>query len=406
MAGLLDIFGTGGAETLGLLGMSPADIQRSRDDAQAQALYGLASRLFQGGNTGASIAQGLQQGQQLYKQAMQGQLQEQLQNTQLQDMLRKKKEEQLAQKLFLQGYQPAQAAVPVQEVYGEDIMGQRVGEGVVGAQAAKPAKFDIASVAPQLMALGGTGQAYLKNALEMQKAMGGETFKLGEGEKQYQRDPLTGEVKEVATGAPKKEKVASDIEKYQYAVANDGYKGTFTQFLYDEKRAGASNISLGQKGFDNTLKLRTDFRSEPIYKAHQEVMSANAQIGAGLKAGTPVGDLAAATKIMKLLDPGSVVRESELGMAMAATGLQDRLSSLATNVINGTKLTKTQREQFQTLANQLFDESAKQYNDKRSEYSGIAKRNQLSVEDVVGSESLMKTKPAQISLESRLEKYK
>jgi hypothetical protein len=63
MAGLLDIFGTGGADTMGLLGMSQADIARNRDDAQAQALYALAGRLFQGGNTGQSIAEGLQAGQ-------------------------------------------------------------------------------------------------------------------------------------------------------------------------------------------------------------------------------------------------------------------------------------------------------------------------------------------------------
>jgi len=77
MAGLLDIFGTGGADTMGLLGMSPADIQRNRDDAQAQALYALAGRLFQGGNTGQSIAEGLMKGQQAYKGGMQETLQSQ-----------------------------------------------------------------------------------------------------------------------------------------------------------------------------------------------------------------------------------------------------------------------------------------------------------------------------------------
>ena len=94
MAGLLDIFGTGGSETMGLLGMSPEDIQKNRNDAQAQALYALAGRVLQGGNTGASIAQGLQAGQQAYKGAMQGNLQELMQNTQLQEMLRKKKQEE------------------------------------------------------------------------------------------------------------------------------------------------------------------------------------------------------------------------------------------------------------------------------------------------------------------------
>jgi hypothetical protein len=84
---------------MGLLGMSPEDVTRSRDDAQAQALYALAGRLFQGGNTGASIAQGLQQGQQVYKGAMQTGLQEQLQNFQLQDMLRKRQQEQQMREL-------------------------------------------------------------------------------------------------------------------------------------------------------------------------------------------------------------------------------------------------------------------------------------------------------------------
>ena len=94
MAGLLDIFGTGGADTMGLLGMSAGDIARNRDDAQAQALYALAGRLFAGGNTGQSIAEGLQLGQKAYKGGMNEAMQSQLQNFQLQELLRKRKEDE------------------------------------------------------------------------------------------------------------------------------------------------------------------------------------------------------------------------------------------------------------------------------------------------------------------------
>lgn len=148
-----------------------------------------------------------------------------------------------------------------------------------------------------------------------------------------------------------------------------------------------NSVNTGQKGLDNTLKLRGDFRSEPVYKAHQEMQSAYAQIQQSLKQASPAGDLAGATKIMKLLDPGSVVRESELGMAMAASGLMDRAQNYASMVMNGTKLTPTQRKDFQTLADALYGESVKQYNGKRKEYEGIASRNGLSVPDVLGSES-------------------
>jgi len=112
MAGLLDIFGTGGVDTMGLLGMSQGDISRNREDAQAQALYALAGRLFQGGNTGQSIAEGLQRGQQAYKGGMQDTLQTQLQNYQLSEMLRKRKQEEqmrtLAPQIFTTTTTPEQ----------------------------------------------------------------------------------------------------------------------------------------------------------------------------------------------------------------------------------------------------------------------------------------------------------
>lgn len=189
--------------------------------------------------------------------------------------------------------------------------------------------------------------------------------------------------------APAKDDSPSAIKEYNFSK-EQGYGGSFLDFQLAQKKAGASNVNvpvnLGQKGFDNTLKLRGDFRSEPIYKAHQEVQSAHSQITQALKAGTPVGDLAGATKIMKLLDPASVVRESELGMAMAATGLADRALNYASRVINGNKLTPQQREEFQALADALASESAKQYTAKRAEYQGIAQRNQLNVDDVLGPE--------------------
>lgn len=144
------------------------------------------------------------------------------------------------------------------------------------------------------------------------------------------------------------------------------------------------SVNTGQKGFDNTLKLRSDFRSEPIYKAHQDVQSAYAQISTSLKQQSPAGDLAGATKLMKILDPGSVVRESELGMAMAASGMLDRIENYAQNIIKGTKLTPTQRKDFQSLADALYQESAKQFNAKASEYDSIANRNGLNALDVVG----------------------
>ena len=174
MAGLLDIFGTSGADTMGLLGMSPADIARNREDAQAQALYALAGRLFQGGNTGQSIVEGLQRGQQAYRGGMQGALQEQMQNAQLQDMIRKRQQEQaaLAEQQRVQGI--VQKAVrpetfaetPLTNMFGQEIAGpnqpQAKGAGLtqdvvnqlIGSQQGQAALTQLADLMPKIRKAG------------------------------------------------------------------------------------------------------------------------------------------------------------------------------------------------------------------------------------------------------------
>ena len=183
----------------------------------------------------------------------------------------------------------------------------------------------------------------------------------------------------------------SDYRNYLKVKPEFDAKGiplTFNEYqdIEANRKRPVTNVSVntGQHGFENALKLRSDFRNEPIYKGFEEVKAANLQIQQAAKMGTPAGDLAAATKIMKILDPGSVVRESELGMAMAASGLEDRARNYANMIITGQKLTPTQRKDFTDLGQKLYEVSADQFNTKRGEYAGIAQRNKLDVEAAVG----------------------
>jgi hypothetical protein len=151
------------------------------------------------------------------------------------------------------------------------------------------------------------------------------------------------------------------------------------------KSASAIKImNEGQPGFDNTLKLKSAFAGEPVYKGFQEMKSAHNQITESLKSKSPAGDLAAATKFMKLLDPGSVVRESELYMAMQASGALDRFANYAENLAKGTKLTPTQRQDFGQLADKLYKASVDSFNQKRQEYADIAEENKLNATLAVG----------------------
>jgi len=179
MAGLLDIFGTSGADTMGLLGMSPADIARNREDAQAQALYALAGRLFQGGNTGASIAEGLMKGQQAYRGGMQGALQEQLQNVQLQDMIRKRQQEQAAlmrqqavEQEITKAYRP--------EVFAETPLTNMMGQEIAGPNQPQAAGLGMEALAPKLMATP-EGRKALKDLQPEYKEVNGALYEISAG---------------------------------------------------------------------------------------------------------------------------------------------------------------------------------------------------------------------------------
>ena len=158
-------------------------------------------------------------------------------------------------------------------------------------------------------------------------------------------------------------------------VPNSAYQ----QFELERASRGAGRntttvINAGQKGFDNEQSLRKEFQGLPTYKAFTEVQTAFDQIRTTLDNPSGANDLAAATKFMKLLDPGSVVRESELGMAMQTSGVFDKFSNYANMLATGQKLTPVQRKQFREAAEGLYKAAQSRYIDTAKDYRGQASK--------------------------------
>jgi hypothetical protein len=182
----------------------------------------------------------------------------------------------------------------------------------------------------------------------------------------------------IAPGAMPYEAQSPDIRAVEYIsgapLAGTGQAGIGQVGQYRQQIAPRTNVTVpvdmtgGQKGFENEMKLGGAFKQEPIYKDYNDMKSAYSQVVSSLSQGTPIGDVAGATKVMKLLDPGSVVRESELGIAMAASGRMDRLNNYFSNMMSGQKLTPTQRDDFKALSNELYSAAGQAYNQKRKEY--------------------------------------
>jgi len=96
-----------------------------------------------------------------------------------------------------------------------------------------------------------------------------------------------------------------------------------------------------------------------------------------------IGDVALATKIMKMLDPGSVVRESELGVALGSTGLFQRMMNLAEKAKSGQLVNLQQRAEFKALANNIYSAAQGEFNKLQSKYTAIANDYGLNPERIV-----------------------
>jgi hypothetical protein len=391
-ANLGSMFGGGGVPT-GLDALLTEDqrklLGRNAALSAAGALLQASGRSAVPISMGQALGSALQAGQQGYQQARAGSLQDVLLGQKLTEAQRAAK----ADADFLKMLQPPEAAVPapMQPLTGESVSTM---EPAPAPMTTNP----LANLSQQQRALiGGLGRE--KGTQYLLEAMKPEATP--ENIKTLR-----------ALGLPVTLQGLRQLDKPEPSPAESrllkeaGVPVTLENIM-QLRRSGATNVNVkvpvdmtsGQKGFENEMSLSKAFKQEPIYKDYSDMQSAFGQVVSSLSAGTPIGDVAGATKIMKLLDPGSVVRESELAIAMAASGRMDRLQNYFNNMMTGQKLTPTQRDDFKALANELYAAAGDAYNKKRNEYRGFGEAyNFKNLDTALGAPatipSLMRTAPS------------
>lgn len=209
---------------------------------------------------------------------------------------------------------------------------------------------------------------------------------MGLGEGLWQQSP-DGQI----SRAYKPEKV-DPVDYNKMIIAGPNGEPMINQQYLDASKeiraAGATKVKVDnsfggiKETFKNERDLRNDFAGLPTTKAFKEVQNARDQIATALSKPSAANDLAAATKFMKILDPGSVVRESELMMAMNATGKLDYVMNTANRLMKGEVLTAAQRADFGQASEALYEAAAQRYNDTADEYRNIAGQYDLSPDRV------------------------
>ena len=189
---------------------------------------------------------------------------------------------------------------------------------------------------------------------------------------------------ETAKGLPRPFTQGEDLQ-FKTRSFEELVKGRMGSGVSEEPLSKADKIKLErtyQKDFD---ALSSDFR---------KVRDSYGRIIASAEDPSPAGDLALIFNYMKVLDPGSVVRESEFATAEGARAALEKAKESGETVPNfiwgiinrlstGQRMLENQRNDFVNRAGKLFQSQANIQQRQINRFTGIADRSNLNPENII-----------------------
>lgn len=163
------------------------------------------------------------------------------------------------------------------------------------------------------------------------------------------------------------EKFQQDVREYESEINNEGVRSP-------EDVAKMENDLLGK-----FTGLTKDYRS---------VRDAYGRVLASVKNPSPAGDLSMIFNYMKMLDPGSVVRESEFATAAASGSYGERLKAAGERLLSGRRLSDEMRQDFAARSERLFQSQRQSFSQMADQFQGIAERRGLNPENILIGGSL------------------
>jgi hypothetical protein len=189
------------------------------------------------------------------------------------------------------------------------------------------------------------------------------------------------------------------LEREYQAAINDvknPYKGSINDFKNQMTEAEKARIDIAKQEANisaarfNLEKskievnpaeapLRTSFLNQA--QPHIQISQAYRKIESAPD--TAAGDMSKIFGFMKILDPGSTVREGEYASAENARGVPDTVKAQYNKVISGQRLSPAQRVQFTQAAGDLVNSQKQQFGEVAKYYSDISTRNKINPENVI-----------------------
>jgi hypothetical protein len=129
--------------------------------------------------------------------------------------------------------------------------------------------------------------------------------------------------------------------------------------------------------------LRKEYNRQKIVTDSAVISEGHERMQYGIKNPTAAGDVALLYGYMKILDPGSTVRESEFATAKNAGSIPERIWGKFNQAKSGQLLTPSQRADFAKAAKGTYQGQLKALREVNERYKGLAKSRGLKTSDLL-----------------------
>jgi hypothetical protein len=139
------------------------------------------------------------------------------------------------------------------------------------------------------------------------------------------------------------------------------------------------------KTFTRATNLRNEFskRADKVQEGTRHAETVINLLGDPSIVRDPTKQVSLVFAFGKMLDPESVVRESEYALISNARGMFESLLQKPDQIMTGARLTPQQLASMREIASRLYAGSSQRRSDLTEYYRGIAQRNNIPVEDVL-----------------------
>jgi len=215
--------------------------------------------------------------------------------------------------------------------------------------------------------------------LQMMMPQQGDGFTLSPGQTRYD---ASGRPVAFGRNSSTKEDLFAKINPSDYtpqSVALFQKTGDYSSLSPVTDRGEADKKDNEKFQRENTLRDEFSKGASEFVK----VSDAYGRIQASVTDPSAAGDMALIFNYMKMLDPGSTVREGEYATAQNATGVPGQVQSMYNRLLSGERLNPGQRKDFESRSDKLYGSQLKGLEQLEGQYKGLAERYQVNPSNVI-----------------------